>query len=114
MKYRFYPAADVAQDLIWRYTKKSWGEDQADKYITELHNHVARLADDRNLWLRLPKELVVPADLEMEAYFSKYEHHYIFFRELPDCVIGVMSILHEKMDIPVRLNHDLAKLASQK
>jgi len=114
MKYRFYPAADAAQDSIWIYTKETWGEDQAEKYIVGLHQHLAKLADDRNLWLRLPKELVVPSDLEIEAYFSKYKHHYTFFRELSNGVIGIMSILHEKMDIPVRLNHDLAKFRTDK
>ena len=112
MKYRFYRAADSAQDKIWSYTFDTWGESQAKKYISELHAHLENLADDRHLWLKLPKNLVVPDDLDAEIYFSKYEHHYVFFRELSGGVLGVISILHEKMDLPIRLNHDLRKIIS--
>ena len=40
------------------------------------------------------------------VYFIRYEHHFIFFREFPDKVIGVISILHENMDLPSRLEDD--------
>jgi hypothetical protein len=34
------------------------------------------------------------------------QHHYIFFRELSQGILGVISILHENMDIPSRLKED--------
>jgi len=114
MKYRFYRKADADQDSIWRYTRESWGEIQAEKYITELHAHLERLANNQNLWLNLPHQFVVPLDLDRQIYFSNYEHHYVFFRVLSEDVIGVVSILHEKMDLPVRLNQDLKKLIALK
>ncbi len=114
MKYRFFPAADTAQDKIWDYTLNEWGEKQAKKYITELHDHLAKLADKETPWKQLPHNIVVPADLKTKVYFSKYKHHYIFFRELSDGALGIMSILHEKMDIPVRLAQDLDKINSDK
>jgi plasmid stabilization system protein ParE len=49
-------------------------------------------------------------DLDIGIFFSRYEKHAISFRELSDDDIGVISILHEVMQIPVHLNEDLEKL----
>lgn len=62
------------------------------------------------LWRRLPQRLAVPSDIEREAYFSRYERHYLFFRTLDNGDLGVMSILHEKMGMAVRLREDLSTL----
>lgn len=43
----------------------------------------------------------------ISLYFVRYERHYVFFRELSDDGIGVISILHESMDLPRRLREDL-------
>ena len=110
MKYRFFPAADMAQDKIWDYTSNKWGEAQAEKYIKGLHRHIEQLAEKQKLWRPLPTRFVIPLDLKTKAYFSLYEKHYIFFRELSGGVLGVMSILHEKMHLPVRLVNDLKKI----
>lgn len=111
--YRFYPRADAAQDKIWRDTVETWGEKQAVTYITGLHTHLQRLCEERAIWRKLPQRLAVPADVKHEAYFSRYEHHYVFFRELDNGDLGVMSILHERMDLPVRLAEDLAALSGR-
>ena len=108
--YRFFSTADDAQDDIWDYTCKEWSETQAEKYIRGLHKHIQQLADKQKPWHPLPNILITPAFFEAEVYFSHYEKHYIFFRELSDGALGVMSILHEKMDLPVRLVEDLNKL----
>lgn len=108
--YRFYPPADAAQDKIWHETVEKWGEAQAEFYLRGLHMHLQRLCDNRLLWRRLPQRLAVPSDIKREAYFSRYERHYLFFRTLDNGDLGVMSILHEKMDMAVRLREDLAAL----
>jgi plasmid stabilization system protein ParE len=108
--YRFFPKADAAQDKIWDDTVEKWGEAQAVTYITGLHAHLQRLCKDRMLWRRLPQKLAVPADVKREAYFSRYERHYVFFRRLDNGDIGIMSVRHERMDLPVRLMDDLAAL----
>jgi toxin ParE1/3/4 len=108
--YRFYRTANAAQDRIWRDTAQTWGDAQAITYIKGLHAHLQRLAENRSLWRRLPQNLAVPADVRKEAYFSRYERHYVFFRELDNGDIGVISILHDHMDVPVRLAEDLAAL----
>ncbi len=108
--YKFYPTADKSQDAIWDYTYEEWGEAQANKYIMGLHSHIQKIADKKLLQKPIPKSLVSPADLEMEGFFSHYEKHYIFFRELGKGNIGIMSILHDSMHIPVRLREDLEKI----
>jgi len=111
--YKFFPPADKSQDEIWDYTYKEWGAAQADKYITGLHSHIQKLADKKLLWRPVPKSLVLPPDLEMEVFFSRYERHYLFFRELTEDMIGIMSILHDSMHIPVRLREDLEKITGK-
>lgn len=108
--YLFYPPANTAQDRIWKETVLQWGEAQAVAYITGLHAHLRKLSETKALWRRLPGNLAVPADLNVQAYFNRYERHYLFFRELPSSKIGVMAILHERMDIPVRLHEDFIGL----
>jgi toxin ParE1/3/4 len=111
--YVFYPAADAQQDSIWKYTVELWGEAQAVKYINGLHAHLQRLSETKSLWRRLPDRLVVPADLRMKVYCSRYERHYVFFRELPSGKLGIMSVLHDRMDLPVRLIRDLSALVDR-
>lgn len=108
--YLFYPPADAAQDRIWQDTRESWGEAQADAYITGLHAHLRKLTPIRALWRKLPARLVNPPDLQIEAWFSRYERHIIIFRVLSDERIGIISILHERMDLPVRLAGDLLNI----
>jgi len=108
--YLFFPPADEEQDEIWRYSCRTWGEKQAEKYIKGLHYHLQLLSEKKKFWWPLPAQLVIPPDLNLKAYFSKYEHHYLFFRELSPGSIGVMAILHEKSDMPVRLCEDLRSI----
>lgn len=110
MHYVFYPAADKRQDEIWRYSYEVWGEKQAEIYLRELHTHLANLAKNKKLWRKLPTHLMNETFIENDAYYSRYKHHIIFFRILSSKTIGIMSILHEAMDIPARLQDDLRLL----
>jgi toxin ParE1/3/4 len=111
--YLFYPPADAAQDRIWQDTVDQWGEAQAVAYITGLHAYLQKLSENKALWRKLPGDLAVPADLKTHAFFTRYERHYLFFRELRSGKIGVMAILHDRMDIPVRLLEDLVGIADK-
>jgi len=77
--YLFFPPADKSQDDIWHYSCGAWGEKQAEKYIIGLHHHLQLLSGKKKFWRALPASLVVPQDLNMKVYFSKYEHHIYFF-----------------------------------
>lgn len=111
--YRFYATADAAQDRIWKDTVATWGEAQAETYIIGLHHHLDRISRHKSLWRRLPSALTVPKDLDLQVWFSRYEHHYIIFRPLSGDRIGIISILHERMDLPVKLTEDLARISNR-
>lgn len=101
MKYLFYSAADCRQNEIWDYTVEKWGEEQAIRYIEGLHKAIAHAAEGQFVW-RNPMHPKLTG-----VYFIRYENHYVFFRKLPNNLIGVISILHENMDLPSRLEDDL-------
>ena len=100
MKYLFYSAADRRQDEIWDYTVGKWGEEQAIRYIEGLHEAIAQAAAGNIVWRK-------PIHPKLsKIYYIRFENHYVFFRELPNNLIGVITILHEKMDLPSRLEDD--------
>lgn len=100
MRYRFFPAADRRQDEIWDYTVKKWGEPKAAEYIRGLHDAVSSAAENPQLWRRIFRR-----GFE-KVFYIRYEKHFIFFRLLSGGILGIMSILHERMDIPARLKED--------
>lgn len=44
-RFRITPRAKADLHGIWRYTRKTWNEAQADKYVTALYGRFARLGD---------------------------------------------------------------------
>ena len=101
MPHKIYPAARRRIIEIWRYTDKTWGEKQADKYIRGLYEAIDEIAIKKYLWRKIEHEDGVG------IYFMRYEHHYVFFRELSKNELGVVNVLHESMDIPNRLKEDM-------
>ena len=43
----------------------------------------------------------------LDAYSVEYLRHYLFFRELEDDLIGVISIIHEQRDVVSVLEKDV-------
>ena len=111
--YLFFPSANKALDNIWNYSKDRYGTHQAKKYMSGLHNHLQQVCEKKKIWHPLPKEHLVPSDLNIQVYCSKYEHHFIYFRLFDSGNLGVMSILHESMDLPVRLCKDLQRIVQE-
>lgn len=99
MRIEIFPAAEGRLIQIWDYTESAWGEKQADIYIDELIAKVNDVANKRHLWRMVGEDIVA------NAFFVRYRHHYIFFRELSNS-LGVISVLHQNMDIPARLKED--------
>lgn len=108
-RYFLYPGARRELEDIWHYTKQRWGEPQADKYIHEIDAYLRKAAARQIPWRKLPKQALLS---EIEVYQIHYKRHYIFFKELKNGGIGIMSVLHDAMDIPVRLQELLAKMDS--
>lgn len=111
--YSFFPAADAAQDTIWRYTAEMWGEDQADKYILELHGHLAKLANSQTLWRTFSFPANVVTRWDGTLFVSRYRHHIIFFRQFSNGSIGIVAILHERMDLPAGLGQAIEVMLQQ-
>jgi len=100
MAAKIYSAARERILEIWHYTAETWDEDQADKYVRGLVGAIDAAAGKRQHWRPVLDEAL------KGVFFIRYRHHYIFFRELTKGTLGVISILHESMDIPSRLKED--------
>ncbi len=101
MSVNILPAAKERLIGIWQYTAETWGDQQADRYVRDLVAHARDLASRKAAW-RPVRERGFRG-----MFFSRFRHHYLFFREFPEGSIGVVSILHENMDLPHRLKEDL-------
>jgi plasmid stabilization system protein ParE len=104
MPAKIYPAAQERILEIWYYTEKKWSEKQADAYVRELVAEIETVAVQRHRW-----RPVFDGALQ-GVYFFRHRHHYVFFRELSKKRLGVISVLHEKMDIPARLREDAERV----
>jgi len=97
MPARIFAPAEARLIEIWDYTLEKWGEEQADKYLRALIEDIHALADQRHRWRPVPEKGL------RGVWFVRHEHHYVFFRELSGGVVGVITVLHESMDLPSRL-----------
>jgi plasmid stabilization system protein ParE len=104
MPAKIYPAAQERILEIWADTEKKWSEKQADAYVRELVAEIETVAVQRHRW-----RPVLDGALQ-GVYFFRHRHHYVFFRELSKKRLGVISVLHEKMDIPARLREDAERV----
>lgn len=103
MEVKLLPAAKDRLLEIWDYTERTWGESQADRYVSGLVAAIHEAVNARHRWRPVMDE-ALPG-----VYFIRYERHFIFFRSLSTDAIGVISVLHENMNIPTRLREDAAR-----
>lgn len=103
MPIRIHPAARERLIEIWNYTERTWGEEQADRYVRGLVDAVDRAREARHSWHPVHDESLAG------VFFVRHESHFLFFREFPDGTLGVISILHGMMDVPSRLREDAAR-----
>ncbi|MEO0414413.1 MAG: type II toxin-antitoxin system RelE/ParE family toxin [Verrucomicrobiota bacterium] len=97
MEHRLLPAARERLTEIWEYTDEKWGEEQADAYLTGFFAHLDDISFKPHKWKRLKTKE------HGAVYFSKYEHHFVFFRQISCGALGVITILHESMNLPDRV-----------
>ena len=91
-------AAEERLEQIWVYTEREWGSGQADRYLRGLAAAIASADRKRKEWKRFPGR--------SEIFYLRYKHHRIFVREFPDGVVGIITVLHESMDLSARLKED--------
>jgi len=104
MPAKIYPPAQEHILEIWAYIEKKWSEKQADAYVRDLVAEMETVAVQRHRWRPVLDEAL------KGVYFFRHCHHYVFFRELSKKRLGVISVLHEKMDIPARLREDAERV----
>ncbi|HWL53676.1 MAG TPA: type II toxin-antitoxin system RelE/ParE family toxin [Chthoniobacteraceae bacterium] len=101
MQVRVFPIARERLLDIWQYTSEEWGDAQADDYVRGLMTAALALPTKRHLW-RPVKERRLSG-----VYFFHHRHHYLFFKVLEEGALGILSILHENMNLPDRLRDDM-------
>lgn len=100
MAIRVQEAASVGLDEIYRYTRDTRGEAQAETYITGLFAAFEQI-ETRGVHSR-----TVPAEFGVEGYFFGYERHFVYWRHLSNGDIGIVTILHERMHQIDRFKED--------
>lgn len=99
--FRLTPSAKADLAQIHRYTRKQWGNEQAQRYSAQLKSDFVALASGKKSG-RLLSEL----DAGLEVYLS--QKHYILYLRY-DNHIGILGVLHEKMDMLTRIKDRLEK-----
>ena len=98
MKIRTYILSKKAvSDLedIWHYTVEKWSVEQADRYYNLIFDEIAFICKNENAGK--------PMEHVRKGYrASKVKSHLIFYK-ISNNIIGIVRILHERMDIENRL-----------
>jgi len=92
----FSPAAHADIEGIYDYTIERWGIEQAENYVTELHNTCQNIASDEKKGR--------DASYIRSGYSQQTSgSHFIFFRVTEPKTIEIMRILHQKMNFEAHL-----------
>lgn len=98
--YRVSAIAGQRLDEIFSYTRETWGQDQAERYVRSLFDCFERIARREIPWR------AIPVDFGVEGYYCRQDHHYIYWRKLADGAIGIVTVLHERMHQMDRFRDD--------
>jgi toxin ParE1/3/4 len=66
---KIYPAAKERILDIWDYTERTWGEEQADKYLRGLVEAINAAQGRRHLWRQVVDEAL------SGVFLLRYQHH---------------------------------------
>ena len=98
--FRLSPAAEARLDEIYDYTRETWGEGQADRYIRGLFDAFTAIARREIVWRP------IPAEFGVDGWYARHEHHLIYWKRLAGGAVGVVTILHERMHQMDRFRED--------
>ena len=80
---------------IGRYTTRTWGIDQAVRYLSALDNHFSSIAHSD----ALEKAVFKHRD---DFRVSRCQHHYVFFVREGEKSTIILAVLHKNMDLIAR------------
>ena len=87
-------------DEIYDYTRRKWGEAQADNYIRGLFEKFNAIAGRDFPWRP------IPAEFGVDGYLCRHEKHFIYWKQLADGKVGIVTVLHQRMHQIERLKGD--------
>lgn len=90
-------------DEIYRYTRERWGAEQAEAYITSLFEAFDGIGSSK----LQSKE--IPAEFGVSGFYFRHERHFVYWRHLSNGDIGIVTILHERMNQVDRLWDELVR-----
>jgi len=96
VSYVLSSAAEKDLREIIRYTRKEWGDVQTRSYIEKLTSGIERVAAAEGAF----KDM---ASVYPGLRMIRCEHHYIFCLPRTSAPALVVAIIHERMDLMVRL-----------
>lgn len=73
---------------IWQYTRRTWNEDQADSYLTEIDHVIREIAAGK----------LIGTPHEYRYRKRRVKAHVIFYRE-NDREVVVIRVLHVRMNV---------------
>jgi toxin ParE1/3/4 len=97
---RVQEAAGLRIDEIYRYTRKTWNERQADAYVEGLFAACARADQPQT------RSRPIPAAFGVNGFYFRYERHFVYWRRLSNGDIGIVTVLHERMHQLDRFRED--------
>ncbi|MDO4682397.1 MAG: type II toxin-antitoxin system RelE/ParE family toxin [Lautropia sp.] len=98
-----YVLTDEAEsDLreIIRYTRRTWGEAQTRRYMTQLKQCIASAVVAKDRARRL-------GDIHPDLRMARCDQHHVFFLTGESTPLLVVAILHGRMDLMTRLKDRL-------
>ena len=94
-------------DEIYRYTERQWERGQAEKYLNGLFAHFERIVSQEVL------SHPIPAEFEVEGYFTRYNKHFVYWKRLETGQVGIVTVLQERMHQISRFQEDSMIIDSQ-
>src|SRR5690625_4105965 len=98
---RVQTRAGYRLDEIYVCTRDTWGEEQAARYIRGTFERFGEIASRKVSWR------AIPAELGVDGFYCRHEHHYIYWRLLADGAVGIVTVLHERMHQFERFREDV-------
>lgn len=90
IKYARRANADLED--ITDYTARTWGADQAKRYIRDIRTQIERIASG--------DAIAQPLRVARDGLFKcRVNRHFIVFEQTDDFIL-IVRVLHEAMDIP--------------
>lgn len=90
-KFLIQAAASFRIDEIYRYTLEQWGATKAESYITGLFAAFEKIETHEVF------SYPIPAEFGVEGFYFRYEKHFVYWKYLNNGMVGIVTILHERM-----------------